>query len=320
MISADLIETARRTRIEDILERYGVRLRGKIDRCGPCPICGGKDRFSIHVGKQVFNCRQCGARGDVIGLPQFLDDCDFATAIETLTDERAHEREIKHPAPERPRDDDEQNKRIAAAILKGAGPLRGTPGEAYLRTIREIDIDAIVDVLERVDAIGWNPHVYFNKPGHHLDGKYLGAIIATMTDPVTAKPTGAISRTYLAPDGSKVGKAKTLGTPRGIVRLSLDEDVLEGLFLAEGIETALTGMANFDFRPIWATGDRMLMADFPVLSGIEALTVIADNDKSGDGEKAARDAEARWLAAGREVRVFLPESGDLNDALRGLRA
>jgi hypothetical protein len=320
MIPADLIEAARRTRIEDILERYGVRLRGKIDRCGPCPVCGGDDRFGANTKKQVFNCRQCGAKGDVIALTQFLDDCDFATAIETLSGESAQQREIKHPAPERPRDDDEQNKRIAAAILKGVSPLRDTPGETYLRTIREIDIDAIVDVLERVDAIGWNPQVYFNKPGHHLDGKYLGAIIATMTDPVTAEPTGAISRTYLAPDGSKVGKAKTLGSPRGIVRLSLDEDVLEGLFLAEGIETALTGMANFGFQPIWATGDRMLMADFPVLSGIEALTVIADNDKSGDGEKAARDAEARWLAAGREVRVFLPESGDLNDALRGLRA
>jgi putative DNA primase/helicase len=169
--------------------------------------------------------------------------------------------------------------------------------------------------------------VYFNSPKdypvlgtpkHPLHGQRLGAIIGVMTDAVTAEPTGAISRTYLAPDETKIGKAKTLGSPRGIVRLSADEDVLAGLHIAEGIETALTGMANFSLRPMWATGDRMLMADFPILNGIEALTVIADNDKSGDGEKAARKAEARWLTARREVRLLRSDDyGDLNDIIAG---
>jgi putative DNA primase/helicase len=62
----------------------------------------------------------------------------------------------------------------------------------------------------------------------------------------------------------------------------------------------------------------MLMADFPILNGIEALTIIADNDKSGDGEKAARKAEARWLAAGREIRLLRSDDyGDLNDIIAG---
>jgi hypothetical protein len=34
-----------------------------------------------------------------------------------------------------------------------------------------------------------------------------------MTDASTAEPTGAISRTYIGPDLTKVGKAKTLGSP-----------------------------------------------------------------------------------------------------------
>jgi hypothetical protein len=314
MIPADLIEAARRTRIEDILERYGVRLRGKIDRCGPCPVCGGDDRFGANTKKQVFNCRQCGAKGDVIALTQFLDDCDFATAIETLSGESAQQREIKHPAPERPRDDDEQNKRIAAAILKGVSPLRGTPGETYLRTIRKIDTAAIVDVLERVDAIGWNPHVYFNKPGHCLDGRYLGAIIATMTDPVTAQPTGGISRTYLDTEGLKVGKAKGLG-PAGVVRLSLDEDVLEGLHIAEGLETALALMSR-NRRPMWSAGSTPIMVKFPVVSGIECLTIFADHDENGAGLSAAQELQAHWLADGKETHVRRPKSpGDYNDLL-----
>jgi hypothetical protein len=57
----------------------------------------------------------------------------------------------------------------------------------------------------------------------------------TLTDPVTAPPTGAISRTYLDPEGRKVGKAKTFGSPVGLVRLSEDADVLGGLPMNEAI-------------------------------------------------------------------------------------
>src|SRR5262249_48914629 len=49
--------------------------------------CGGEDRFAINTTKQVFNCRGCGARGDVIALVRFLDDSDFAHAVEALAGE-----------------------------------------------------------------------------------------------------------------------------------------------------------------------------------------------------------------------------------------
>ena len=137
-----------------------------------------------------------------------------------------------------------------------------------------------------------------------------------MTDPVTAAPTGAISRTYLGPDGRKVGKAKTLGAPAGIIRLSLDEDVLGGLHLAEGLETALDVMAK-GFRPAWSVGSTPIMAKFPLLAGIEALTLFADHDENGAGLRAASEAASRWLAAGRETHVYQRETtGDLNDAFR----
>jgi DNA primase len=94
MIPSDLIERASAVRIEDEIERRG-KLVGRVDRCGPCPQCGGKDRFSINVRKQVFLCRSCAARGNVITLVRFLDGCGFHEALERLTGERA-------PAPSRP--------------------------------------------------------------------------------------------------------------------------------------------------------------------------------------------------------------------------
>jgi putative DNA primase/helicase len=232
----------------------------------------------------------------------------------------------RKPAPKRPLppgdDASTANRREAfvreqiAAIVRELAPVRGSQAELYLREARAIDTSAIVDVIERTDAIGWHPAVYFNEPGHALDGKRLGAIIGVMTDPVTASPTGAISRTYLF-EGRKIGKAKTLSAPAGIVRLSHDEDVLEGLHLAEGLETALAAMAK-GFRPIWATGSTAAMAKFPLLAGIEALTIFVDHDRNGAGEKAAREAEARWRGAGKDVRLLQADAfGDLNDVIAG---
>jgi hypothetical protein len=205
---------------------------------------------------------------------------------------------------------------MARRIVSELVPLRDTFGESYLSEIRGIDVTAIGDVLDRTDALGWHPKVFFREEGHPLDGRCLWCIVGVMTDAVTAKPTGAISRTYLNPaDGTKVGKAKTLGMPAGIVRLTPDEDVAEGLHIAEGIETALAGMA-IGFRPMWSTGTTSLMRTFQVLAGIEALTIFADHDENGAGEVAAEEAVRRWRAAGREVRILRAKAfGDLNDAM-----
>jgi hypothetical protein len=203
-----------------------------------------------------------------------------------------------------------------SAITRELDPIRGFPGERYLREHRCIDTDALDDILGRTDAIGWHPSVYFNEPGHPLHGQKLGCIVGIMTDPATAQPTGAISRTYIGPDRKKVCKAKTLGEGGGVVRLLRDEDTLEGLFLAEGLETALAAAA-LGLKPVWATGAAGTMGKFPVLAGIECLTLIADHDTNGAGERAARVTEAGWLAAGRKARVILRDrTGDINDALK----
>jgi hypothetical protein len=128
----------------------------------------------------------------------------------------------------------------------------------------------------------------------------------------------SLHRTWLAPDGS--GKAP-VEKPRlllkghdkagGVVRLFPDDEVTSGLAIAEGIETALT--AAHGFTPVWATIDAGNLAAFPVLDGIESLTVAIDHDKAG--LDAFNGVAARWLAAGREVRQWLPPDygADIND-------
>ena len=80
---------ARAMKIEDEIARRGIKLRGKVERVGPCPKCGGTDRFSINTKKGLWNCRQCGVGGDVIKLVEHLDGVDFIGACTTLTGELA---------------------------------------------------------------------------------------------------------------------------------------------------------------------------------------------------------------------------------------
>jgi DNA primase len=89
LLDRDLIERARAIDILSVVSRYGARLRkaGGGEFVGPCPRCGGRDRFSVNVRKAIWNCRGCAKGGDVIALVQHITGVDFAEAIELLTGE-----------------------------------------------------------------------------------------------------------------------------------------------------------------------------------------------------------------------------------------
>jgi putative DNA primase/helicase len=86
-MTPEWIERARNVPIEHVIDARGIKLRGKIERVGPCPVCGGEDRFGVNTQKQLFNCRVCAVGGDVISLVQFLDGVSFLDAVTTLTGE-----------------------------------------------------------------------------------------------------------------------------------------------------------------------------------------------------------------------------------------
>ena len=157
----DLIDLAKGAGIFDVAGRYTTLKRvTAIEYVGPCPVCGGRDRFGVNGHKQVWNCRGCDQGGDVIALVQHVEGLSFHAAVERLTGERDRGwRPQEAPRRPTPREDegDKHALRIAVSITGGLVPLRGTPGETYLRDVRKIDTDEIADVLESTDAIGWNP-------------------------------------------------------------------------------------------------------------------------------------------------------------------
>ena len=92
-------------------------------------------------------------------------------------------------------------------------------------------------------------------------------------------------------------------------------------FIAEGIETALAGMA-LNFRPAWALGDAGAITKFPLLSGIGCLTILVDNDASGTGQASALECSRRWTSVGREVFRVVPTAlgTDIADVVLGRAA
>jgi phage/plasmid primase-like uncharacterized protein len=84
------VETARRVPIETVLHSHRIALK-KIgnELIGPCPHCGGKDRFAVSLTKNLWNCRGCGQHGDVIALEQFLGGGDLLTAVERLSGQKS---------------------------------------------------------------------------------------------------------------------------------------------------------------------------------------------------------------------------------------
>ena len=293
---------ARAVPIEDEISRRGIRLTGRgADRYGPCPVCGGTDRFSINTRKGVFHCRRCGVGGDVIALVRHLDGCDFPTAVGILNGEAVGVRrrpsispeDLRHQREQRERKSREHEERqtaVALAIWDAAVDWRGTPGEEYLRNC-EIDVAEI----PRHADIRWHASCPWQK-------RVMPCLVARLTDAKTAEPK-AIQRIG-ALDSNNTEKLSLGPTAGCVVRLWPDEEVAQGLVIGEGVKTTLAAATRVHFRgtllrPAWATCGSSNLANFPILAGIDCLTILTDHDDAGI--KAAAECAQRWNKAGREI-------------------
>jgi len=148
-------------------------------------------------------------------------------------------------------------------------------------------------------------------------GSRQPCMIALYRDIRTNEPK-AIHRTALAPDGQKIDR-KALGPKAGCaIKITADTEVSQSLTIGEGLETSLAGR-SLGFLPVWALGDANELAKFPVLSGIECLTILVDNDASGTGQASALECSRRWTSHGCEVFRVVPSAvgQDMADIVRG---
>ncbi len=196
----------------------------------------------------------------------------------------------------------------AVAIWEQAGDAHGTIVETYL-TGRGLEL------LPGAKVLRFHPHCPWRDESAERT-IFVPAMIAAMRS-IEGDAITAVHRTRLTPEGAKVDR-RMLGIARGAaVKVDADDAVVGGITIGEGVESVLAAR-QLGFRPAWAMTSAGAVAGFPVLGGVEHLTLLQENDPTSD--RAVGEAAERWHRAGREITIITPNSGsDMNDALlRGL--
>jgi putative DNA primase/helicase len=299
MIAPHIIDQARAVRIEEECERRGIALRGAIDRCGPCPKCGGTDRFAINIRKQVFLCRGCGVAGDVIRLVQHVDDCSFVEAVEVLMGDHILV-QAAPPASKKKKQSAEEyareQHRKARSLWARRKPIGGSIAEHYLREIRKI-------TCRLPPTLGFLP----GRRGQHPAMIAAYGLVDEPEPGVVGIPRNlnAVHLTLLRPDGG--GKADielnklTLSSPQGHPIASAPPNNLLGLAITEGIEDALT-VHQVTGLGAWAAGSASFMPKLAnaVPTYIDSVTIYGHDD---GGKRFALELAKALHLRGFEVRV-----------------
>ena len=289
----------------------------------PCPLCGGRDRFSFfakEVGGRWY-CRGCGM-GDGIKLVQQFTKKEFVQTLvhlETLLGlpvPKGKQGRYERSAVARHKLWAEKQRAEQSALWEKAFPLgeidRQTPVWRYLcaRGLGDLVPSRELRFVKKLAC--WEV-----PDGQNIDGAAKARLVGEFPA-MLARLTNAegkfitLHRTYLTADGSKapVHSAKKLAAgavENGVIRLYPAGGVV---CLAEGIETALsvhalTGMKRFGPETI--------------PDGVRTIRICGDNDRSYAGAAGAYELASR-LRRSRpelEVSVHIPQAAgtDWNDVL-----
>lgn len=290
----------------ELLNAEGVSLKSYAEgeHRAPCPKCAiikhraGDDALAVKIDEKGFQlkCHRCSPPWVAFGFyerrPGKAARSVVKANIQAPLELSAHDKKR------------ERDQAYVLKVLGEAHPAADTIVAAYLRG-RSISI--------------MPPCVRHHPALKHTELKRTFSAMVLPFRYIHSNAVVGLHRTYLAADGSgKIteGKArKMLGVSKGAaLKLTPNDAIEQGLAIAEGIETALSMMqAGF---PIWALGCADNIKEFPVLAGIECLTIFSDPDPAGMA--AAEACAQRWANAGQEARILFPKSSkqDWNDWTR----
>jgi putative DNA primase/helicase len=287
-----------------ILPTLGIDSRFLTRRNGPCPMCGGKDRwrFTDIGGSGTWWCNHCGSGGGIDLAMQFtgLRFKELAQTIERIIGDAPAAPVVRVERTPREGRAGLNELWLSGRDIQPGDPVdrwlnaRGVGGDNYPRCLR---------YAARVWHVG--PPV-----------SYHPAMLAMVTD-ATGRPA-TIHKTYITAHGAKapVDKVRMFCPgpvpPGSAVRLA--DPAMGFLGVAEGIETALAAAKLFG-APTWSALNAGGLERFEPPDGIQRLVVFGDNDTNGTGQRAAYALAARM--SGRiavEVRIPDAPGTDWNDA------
>lgn len=274
-----------------ILTALGVDSKFLKNEHGPCPACGGRDRFRFDdKGNGMFYCSNCGS-GDGFVLLYLVNGWAFQKAadeVDRVLGLGVPKSEVK---PERTDDD---KRRYMVQLWKESRPATsGDPVWHYLSNRCGCDPAPFMDDLR------FHPNL------KHASGEKFPAMLAMMG--WDGQRFSGVHRTWIH-EGKKapVTPAKASFGDQGIIRLG---PATETLGIAEGIETAIAASARFGF-PFWSGVCANGLESWVPPANVTRVLIAGDCDRSFTGQAASFVLAKRLVRAGLEVDVFIPEVKD----------
>ena len=333
-IDFNAVRTAATGRWPALLVACGLDASFLRDRHGPCPGCGGTDRFRFddRDGRGTFVCSQGGSAplaGDGFGLLQHVHGWTAAEALQHVADALGLRdgRELPPIQPRRPapaaQPDPAAVDRVRGSLNRLWAAAVPLDAEAAEPARRYLAARGLGDLIERADWPAdlrlhpacpyWITAGADKRPVRIAE---LPALLALVRSP-DGLPVGLHS-TWLRPDGA--GKAALLdgaGNPLPARKLRLiAPGAAEGgaarlypsggsrIAIGEGIETCLSVRAAIPDLPVWAglTAGNLLPLAKALRSRYPAadLILLADDDDAGRTacERAARAVNGRVATVG----------------------
>ena len=291
-----------------LLPLCGIGAEYLKNRHGPCPCCGGKDRFRYddRGGNGTWFCTHCGA-GNGVDLIMKVKNLPFIDAKQEI-EKHIGAAAVVTPRASRTDAETEERRRDQMAALWGrARPLDGEDVASRYLIARGVFLAEWPLFLRAVDDLP-----------HYSEAKERTVHPAMLAKFAAADGKSSIlHRTYLDAFGRKadVDKQKMLMPGKvpmgGAVRLFPAGDTLG---IAEGIETALSAAMIFGV-PVWSA-----LSSGPLLKWIppkttRAVMIFGDNDANYAGQNAAYSLAYRLKTEGLHVDVRIPDQtgDDWND-------
>ena len=255
---------------------------------GPCPACGGKDRYRFDgEGDRgtLYYCSGCGP-GDGFSLLMKVHGWNFREAVKHVVEALGIVEEVAQPS--RPwRDPRKALRELLGGCAKNRRPLL-----EYLQHR---------GLTQAPEALRYHPSCPFFE-GKEKRGNYP-AMIAVVNGPDGSAQS--IHRTYLADLEPRKKLMPPVSTIKGgAIRLFKSEDDVLGV--AEGIETALAA-AELSGLPVWSTIAAANLAAFVPPSNVKKVVVFGDNDETFVGQAVAYGLARRLVVKdGLKAKVQIP--------------
>lgn len=299
-----------------ILKHIGVPEAALQNKHGPCPICGGKDRFRFddREGRGTYFCNQCGP-GDGMTLAMKFTNKRFAEVAKIIDGILADRTYV-------PQSTGQTKPPVVAKAMSEheAFALEMKIVERFYRAnqFEDSEVANRYFASRGITTYGTMGLRFHNNIHYRPDGDHP-SILALVCG---ADARGVqIQSTHLKRDGS--GKAD-IANPRTFMRGPLPAGSAVRLCppapvlgIAEGIETALSAAQLFGI-PVWAALTANNLAQWVPPNVTRAVVIFADNDANRTGQIAAETLAARLAKMGmKDVRMRMPKEvgTDWNDVL-----